>query len=206
MNVEKNEEPGRASFVELPDAPEAPVSFTTRVKGWATAPWLPAAIFGIAVIGATGYVLSTTPGGAFGVGGPGNIVTFDPVKLGNAQRAVASRLLSGGEDSSEAGMLLAKVGKAAEAIILEEAAGATVLVKQAVVLSAYPEITDKVLVRLGLPTDVPTTHSAMFSSDIAPTAGLSSILRSTDAALARQAEVVKDVKRMRGDSHEAALP
>lgn len=102
------------------------------------------------------------------VGSPA-IVVFDPVKLANAERAVASQFLNKNADVGQTGVLLAKVRAETESAIREVAGGgALILVKQAVVLNQYPDITDKVLTKLGLPTDVPTTLDIVYSDDAAP--------------------------------------
>ena len=89
--------------------------------------------------------------------GTPNIVTFDVAKLANAERAIASNLIAKNEKANESAIILTKVGKKAEAMISEVAGPNTiVLVKQTVVGYNLPDITDEVLTRLELPTDVIT--------------------------------------------------
>ena len=92
------------------------------------------------------------------VGIPGfrpSVVVFDPVRFVNAQRAAASILAV--NPNADMSLTLTQVAKQSEAVILEEAHGAVVLVKQAVVVpSGIPDITEAVLERFGLPTAVPT--------------------------------------------------
>lgn len=86
-------------------------------------------------------------------------VSFDIVKLVNAQRAVASALLK--EDPSakaESTTLLLDVSKNTKAAIEKMANGRIVLVKQSIVAGNVDDITDDVLNELKLPTDVPTTN------------------------------------------------
>lgn len=86
------------------------------------------------------------------------VVVFDVVKYVNAQRAVASSLL--GPDTNarlDASTLLLTISKRAKSSILKIAGpGTVVLVRQAVIQGDAPDITDAVLIDLGLPTEVPT--------------------------------------------------
>ena len=102
------------------------------------------------------------------------VVLFDPVKFVNAQRAAASFVAM--TKNQDAALAITQVAKQAEAVIIAEARGAVVLVKQAVVApDGIPDITDAVLERFGLATDVPTvtTNSVSMGDDslesIAPT-------------------------------------
>lgn len=100
-----------------------------------------------------------------GQAGAQAFVVIDVVKLINAQRALASRLLAG-EAVSESVTTLTRAGEQTNAAIAGAALEAVgpgrvpvVLVKQAVVQApgvALPDITDAVLARLGLPTDAPS--------------------------------------------------
>lgn len=87
------------------------------------------------------------------------VVVFDIVKYTNAQRAVASKMLGG--DSAvtlESGALIMSVSAKVKSVITEIAGeGRVVLVRQAVIHGDAPDITDAVLVELGLPLDVPTS-------------------------------------------------
>jgi hypothetical protein len=82
-------------------------------------------------------------------------VMFDPVRFTNAQRAAASIMAV--SPSADLALTMTQVAKQANAVIQDEAHGAVVLVKQAVVApTGIPDITDAVLERFGLPTNVPT--------------------------------------------------
>ncbi len=101
------------------------------------------------------------------------IVTFDPVRFVNAERAVASIIAV--KPSADATLSLSQAAKQAEPVIREEAHGAIVVVKQALVApEGVPDITDAVLQRFGLPTNVPTITTSLSSNsdsleNIAPT-------------------------------------
>lgn len=103
--------------------------------------------------------------------GQTRVVVFDPVKFVNAQRAAASIMAM--RPNADTALALTQVAKQAEAVIADEAHGALVIVKQAVVISNdAPDITDAVLTRFGLPTTAPTvTNSASDWSleSVAPT-------------------------------------
>lgn len=97
----------------------------------------------------------------------GSFVTFDVIKLGNAERAVASGLLGNTNGSADDALLLTEASKQVLAAINKEAAGRLVLIKQAVVEpnSAVSDITDAVLVDLNLPVTVPTVSNQTIISD-----------------------------------------
>lgn len=99
------------------------------------------------------------------------VVTFDVVKYMNAQRQVASAFLSGTPaQNAETGTLLLSVSRRTRAVIAEVAGPDTlVMVKQGVVQGHGRDITDEVLTKLGLPTDVPTQDAAGALLDEAPT-------------------------------------
>ena len=91
----------------------------------------------------------------FQAGNAPRVVLFDPIKFMNAQRAAISVLAA--RPDNNLSFTLTQVAKQAESVILEEANGAVILLKQAVVVPRNMEdITDKVLLRFDLPTDVPT--------------------------------------------------
>lgn len=159
-----------------PQATEAIVpqqpSLKTRLAGvlahpktplWAGAVVL--AIAGAAVLYLKGPSVSMSP-----FGRP-SIVTFDPVRFTNAQRAAASIMAV--SPSADTALALTQVAKQAEAVIRQEAHGAIVVVKQAVVApEGIPDITDAVLERFGLPTNVPTISTKVEDESlesIAPT-------------------------------------
>jgi len=100
-----------------------------------------------------------------------NIVVFDPVKFANAQRAAASILAV--SPSADLTLTMTEVAKNADPVIREEAHGALILVKQAVVNpEGLPDITDAVLKHFGLQTNVPTVStspSKLSLESVAPT-------------------------------------
>ncbi len=96
------------------------------------------------------------------------VVTFDISRLTNAQRAIAAGLIQG--DDPDVVVTLARIGKEVEGAIVDIAGpGALVVVKQAIISGQAEDITDAVLARLGLPTDVPTLDPMNYVTDIAPT-------------------------------------
>lgn len=99
------------------------------------------------------------------------VVTFNISRFINAERAVASGLLlKKGDSAQDATIVLAKVSKMVRATIQEEAGpGTLVLVKQGVVNGNIPDITTKVLVKLGLPTKEPSQSPMRYATHIAPT-------------------------------------
>lgn len=87
------------------------------------------------------------------VGSGPKIVTFDVIKLVNAQRKIAGGVMINDTDSF---VLLNRVGKTTEQIIRSIAGeGTVVIIKAAMINSDIPDITDEVLISLGLPTDAP---------------------------------------------------
>jgi hypothetical protein len=102
---------------------------------------------------------------------PPKVVTFDITKFINAERAIASNLLSKNRSAAEnATVVLARVSKMVQGVIREEAGpGTLILVRQGVVASNVPDITNKVLRKLGLPTHVPTQSPEKYAVEIAPT-------------------------------------
>ena len=97
------------------------------------------------------------------------VVVFDIIKYANAQRAVASRFL-GSKNTEEVAPILMEVSKKTRDTIREVAGTNTlVVIRQAVVLGETRDITDEVLKRLGLPTDVPTADPTRHALDVAPT-------------------------------------
>jgi len=99
------------------------------------------------------------------------VVLFDPVRFTNAQRAAASIMAM--SPNADTALSLTQVAKQAESAIREEAHGAVVLVKQAVVApQGIPDITEAVLARFGLPNNVPTVTTDVAADSlesIAPT-------------------------------------
>lgn len=99
-----------------------------------------------------------------------NAVTFDVVKFSNAQRAVASAFIKRDSDIAQANDLLLGLSDRTRETIEDVAGrGTVVLVKQSVAQGVERDITDEVLKRLGLPTDLPTNDAAAYTLDVAPT-------------------------------------
>lgn len=98
------------------------------------------------------------------------VVSFDIVKFTNSQRAVASAFLRPeANDAAKTNELLLNLpARTREAIKEVAGAGTLVILKQAVVQGQTTDITDEVLVKLGLPLDVPTADAAAYSLDLAP--------------------------------------
>lgn len=99
-----------------------------------------------------------------------SVVSFDVVKYTNAQRAVASTFLKRDGDVAGANELLLNLPERARKTISEVAGdGTLVVVKQAVIEGTTRDITDEVLTRLGLPTEVPTADAPDYVLNTAPT-------------------------------------
>jgi len=102
--------------------------------------------------------------------GGNRIVVFDPVKYGNAQRAVAASLMgNSGPDADDQAMLFRQASSKLRGTIQAIAGNAVVVVKQSIISGDVVDITDAVLIELGLPTNVPSIDLARSLSDIAPT-------------------------------------
>lgn len=89
------------------------------------------------------------------------VVTFDTVRYLNSRRAAALDLMGGDLSKAEESIsTLAQVDRGVVPAIEKAAQGRLVIVKQALVVEgSAPDITDDVLVALGLPTDAPTIRS-----------------------------------------------
>jgi len=98
------------------------------------------------------------------------VVTFDVIRYANAQRAVASAFLKPNADQVSANETLMNLSERTRTVI-EEVAGRNTLVvlKQSVVQGSTQDITEEVLTKLGLPTDVPTSDAVAYTLDTAPT-------------------------------------
>lgn len=105
--------------------------------------------------------------GGVGALGAGQVVSFDVIKFGNAQRAVAASFLKGANNDNAT--LLLDLSKKTRESIHKVAGSRLVLLKQAVVQGNVPDITDAVLKDLGLPVDVPTQDPTSVALDVAPT-------------------------------------
>ena len=119
------------------------------------------------------------------------IVTIDPVELANAERALASKLLTrhGNHPAARRRITLKlfRVGREMRATIRKVAGpGTIVLVKQAVIAGSVPDITKTVLAKLGLPAKVPTVDLTQYLTHgvAATTMSLSQL----DAALRARAK------------------
>jgi hypothetical protein len=91
------------------------------------------------------------------------MVTLDVVKLANAERALASKLWQ------KNAVDLTSISGRTRQVIQQYADGRLVLIKQATVGANLPDITDQVLVALGLPTKVPTQLPSDYVLNPAPT-------------------------------------
>jgi hypothetical protein len=185
MNQDLNSPSERADLLP-PDSTQIPAA-STQLKGSEALPSVPSVVAPASIpwsiIGAIIFfsvVLSfaaSIVADRFlpGFMGGGQVVTFDAIRFTNAQRQVASKFMLKGAPSDAAGVdnaILLNQSSRVEAVVREVAgAGTIVLVKQAVVDSQYHDITDEVLTRLGLPTNVPGVLYDMSEFGSAP-AGL----------------------------------
>ncbi|WP_018234305.1 OmpH family outer membrane protein [Thioalkalivibrio thiocyanodenitrificans] len=97
----------------------------------------------------------------------GQVVSLDPTRLANAQRAIAAGLIT--SEDTDVLVALNRIGRQSQSVIQEIAGPQTiVLVKQAIVAGDVYDITDEVLEALGLPTDVPTVDPMRYVEDVAP--------------------------------------
>ena len=97
------------------------------------------------------------------------IVTFDVVKYVNAERAMADKMFGKNDVAAIAPSLL-NISKHTRAVIREVAGPHTIVViRQAIVQGQTNDITDAVLSKLGLPTNVPTSDPTKYALDLAPT-------------------------------------
>ena len=102
--------------------------------------------------------------------GEPRLVAFDVIKYANSQRAVASKFIVNERAAEEAAPLLLDLSKRTREVIAEVAGpGTLVVLRQSVVQGELADITDEVLTRLNLPTDVPTADPSKLVIDIAPT-------------------------------------
>lgn len=98
-----------------------------------------------------------------------HIVVFDSIKYLNSQRALASGLIKE-PDNAELALQMVRVNKETEQVIKEVAgANAVVIAKQAYLIGPAEDITDKVLLKLKMPINVPTVELKSTMIDIAPT-------------------------------------
>ena len=97
------------------------------------------------------------------------IVTFDVVKYVNAERAIADKMFGKNDPAAVAPSLL-EISKKTRAVIREVAGPHTlVVIQQAIVQGQADDITNQVLERLGLPTNVPTSSPVNYALNFAPT-------------------------------------
>jgi hypothetical protein len=99
------------------------------------------------------------------------IVTFDIIKYGNAERAVASKFIGNDvQNTEDVTTLLLDVSKHTREAIRDAAGpGTVVVIAQSIIGGNTRDITDQVLTSLGLPTNVPTQDLTRRVIDIAPT-------------------------------------
>lgn len=154
------------------DAPASPEQTVApprgqRIRAWLVSPNAPLWAAGIVLLGALGFAgHKHLPS----FGPKADIVVFDPVRFLNSQRAAASILST--QPNADLALTMTQVAKKAEAVIIEEANGSVILIKQAVVApDRLRDITDDVLRRFGLPTNVPTVTNppVMSLESLAPT-------------------------------------
>lgn len=209
---EKQPPEANTAVVEaLPDeeqAHQAKTSFRQRLADAFSNPKAPLIAGGVLALILAGVGLSHAKL-PFHMGRP-DVVVFDPVKFLNAQRAAASILIS--SPNADLSLTLTQVAKQAEGTIRDEARGAIVLVKQSVVLSSdLPDITDAVLTRFGLPTDVPTVTikpSQMALQQLAPTDNAFSAGKLNEdyvLELSKRTERIQ-AENQKNDAHKEMLP
>lgn len=138
------------------------------------------------------------------------VATFDVTRFINAERAVASGLLSKkGDNAQNAAIVLAKVSKLVKSTIQEEAGPNTlILVKQGVVAGTAPDITSAVLKKLGLPTKEPTQSPMHYATQIAPTDISEGMVLQAQNAKIKQSWAItkKDQAKVDTAVNQAALP
>ena len=157
-----------------------------------SAVFLVLAIIVAALLVAVGAVhIQGSPGNTSAQAPTARIVTIDPVELANAERALASKLLTrhGNHPAARRRVTLKlfRVGREMRATIRKVAGpGTIVLVKQAVIAGSVPDITKTVLTKLGLPAKVPTVDLTQYLTHgvAATTMSLSQL----DAALRARAK------------------
>lgn len=173
---------------------EEPQTVLQRLGRLLTHPRAPVVVLIVLAIGAAGFIGHRLfPG----LTGRPDIVVFDPVRFVNAQRAAASILAT--QPNADLSLMMTQVAKSAEAVIQEEARGAVVLIRQAVVVpDNLRDITTDVLNRFGLPTGVPTVTNdikTMSLENLAP----------TDSAFSPDALREDYRMELQSKAHEAAL-
>jgi hypothetical protein len=204
--IERNEEPqGEApAFTELSTSLKG--GFATVLAKFAEdgPTYILYLLFVVLVSGLVAFFLPTHYGSTLG---GARVVTFDVIKLGNAERAIASGIVGAhsqhGSNSEDNTLILTEASKRVSAAIQKEAGGALVFVKQAMVgPSSFPDITDAVLTDLDLPTTTPTVDSLGILNDIAPvTAGYSDAAYQVNAS--RQQNLASGIAAARAASTDA---
>lgn len=156
MTAASAEDRGNGPAQETPPTPGSLASLLAHPS----APWWVLALVALSAVLYLGWgVRGSLTGGLGSMFGhklsTTSVVVFDPVRFANAQRAAVS-ILQTSKDPDIA-LSLTQVANQAEQVILEEANGALVLIRQAVVVpEGVPDITDAVLTRFGLSTQAPT--------------------------------------------------
>lgn len=114
--------------------------------------------------------------------GSTDFVVIDVARIQAAQTKIASDMLGREDAAGETITKLAQISTNVQKVILDTAGpGRVVLVKQAVVATNLPDITDAVLTTLGLPLDVVVNYKLQMPSGDVST-----------AAVATQRSAVKD--------------
>lgn len=173
------------------------------------ADWLFVIIIAVGIAGAIVVPIGTHE--TAGRGGP-KIVTLDAVKLVNAERAAVSGMLGKGAPHDDIALRMLRIGHEVGKTIRRIAGpGTIVLVRQAVVAGKLPDITDRVLRALGLPTKVPTVDVARYLDQAPTTADLARYglwLQQRNAkTLAKERRKYQELKRQAGKKAvEQVLP
>lgn len=145
------------------------------------------------------------PGVSSGI--PSRLVTFDATKFVNAQRLAASAFIGNSQEAVDRAVLLTEVSKKTEEVLLRVAGeGAVILVRQGVVGSSLPDITDDVLRELGLPADVPTVSYESVLSDLATTRWSASPYYSEQEQRVVNERAMRAIRERARDGSSSALP
>lgn len=135
----------------------------------------------------------------------GRVATVDLVKIMNAERAALPKLTkAGGGDPS---LELLRIGKQIMPTVRQVAGpGTLVLVKQAVVGKGFNDITNKVLVKLGLPTHAATINlsSGLMVAPTTPNAQTGALWKRHEQA--QRQRQLSEVKAMQKKHVSAQLP
>lgn len=142
--------------------------------------------------------------GASALGKP-NMVVFDIIKYTNAQRMLASKLVSQAGGGGDAAMLLRDVNQRTLSELQRVAksvggTGVVIMVKQSVLSAPGAfDITDQVLSELGLPTNAPSTAD-FISEPVTSLTGSSAEIVSE----AKRAVLGRNLKQMQEEENRAS--